>query len=91
MTDIVFYASKTEKDTVIATAKAKGFSIIHDDFIDDKGQTTDGSAGRLTLDLIVKPADTLEQTTLKTLLAKLESKTITNSELLDLLKLKLLG
>lgn len=43
-----YYHSKLERKLKIREIEKHGFSIKHDDFVDEKGKPTDGSSGRLT-------------------------------------------
>lgn len=43
-----YYHSKLERELKIKEIERYGFSIKHDDFVDEKSKTTDGNTGRLT-------------------------------------------
>ncbi len=45
----VFYHSKEEREKLLKEAKRLGEHQIHDDFLDEDGNTTDNNSGRLTL------------------------------------------
>ncbi len=91
---IEYYKDIEERDSLKAAAYALGETVIHDDFVnideDENLFPTNGQSGRLTFDVIVVKADDADTILYKSLLVKLESKSISNSEIIDLLKFKII-
>jgi len=86
---IKYYNDLNHRKQLILDGRSRGESVIHDDFIDKQGRSTDGKAGRLTLEIIPDPAERVIKSLdeLNLLLFKKEIKYI---ELLDLLTIQAL-
>ena len=50
---IEFYVSKINREIIVNQANLTGETMIHDDFINRIGRSTDGNTGRLTFDVVV--------------------------------------
>jgi len=86
--EILFYSDLSERKTLIDSIESQGKSILHDDFLDGTGKTTDGQSGKLTFDVIPDRIPTAKETRDKELIAKLKDDTITDSEVKEFLKLR---
>ncbi len=84
---IKYYNSKDERKTILDDANSLGESIIHDDFLDKDGNATDGTKGKLTLDVVASVPNP-DFVRLKELNQKLDDDTITFDELKELLRLQ---
>ena len=70
---IEFYNSLANRKALLISAHAIGESIVHDDFLDQAGNETDGKSGRLTLDIQITPPLTPDQITVQDIIAKIEA------------------
>ena len=86
---IQFYRDLTQRKTLIDAAQLNGDSMIHDDFIDTNGNPTDGTSGRLEFGTVPNEIPTTDQTRLRALFVKVESGTMTQDEIIEVLKLAL--
>ena len=83
---IKYYNSLDERKIILDEANSLGESMIHDDFLDSDDKPTDGTKGKLSLDIIsnvIDPKFIRE----KELIEKLKNDTMTFSELKEYLRL----
>jgi len=84
-----FYDTPQRKRQLINDSRSRGETIIHDDFINSRGQITDGRSGKLTSEILPDPPDRVIKS-LDELNLLLFKKEIVYIELLDLLTIQAL-
>jgi len=79
---IFFYADKPERGTIIGRENSLGRRLLHDDFVNDEGNPTDGKSGRLTFSDTDEPTQSAEAIRLNELTTDL-----LNGEILSVVEL----
>ncbi len=75
-----FYTTPDERAAALAAARRVGEVMIHDDFLDAAGNPTDGTAGRLTFD-VLPDNPPVRDTAREALRARIDDGTVTLDEL----------
>ena len=83
---IIYYNSLDDRKQKLKNLDV-GESLIHDDFLDENGEATDGTKGKLTLDVVISTPDP-NFMRMKELRQKLKDDSITFNELKEYLRLK---
>jgi len=88
--EVKFYHNPAEKLRHKQSARSRGMSVIHDDFLDEGNHATKGDIGKLTFDIVADPPDRVIKS-LDELNLLLFKKKIRYIELLDLLTIQALS
>ncbi len=85
---IFFYDSIEQKKTIIELQESLGLTLLHDDFVDGRGNPTNGNSGKLTFDTYIPDSKTSRETLFDVTKEQIRTKSATADQIMDYLILR---